>query len=179
VEFFQLIVKPSHWDTLLVVQQKFGQDFNDLVSLVEETRRKRAAPVKRLSTVPTSLNYSGFLKMRGFRIGLEGISSTLFLECMDIGGGINNDIGRAWNVGLSDLALSLAPRTSSGTLASGFNRNHRSAFVIIDFQASAGSRRSGAVEGQALRVSVTKIHAIMQPSSIGEVGDFIDHLQVM
>jgi hypothetical protein len=178
MEFFQLIVKPSHWDTLLVVQQKFGQDFNDLISLVEETRRKRAAPVNKVASVTTSLNYNGFLKMRGFRIGLEGISSTLFLECVDIGGGINNDFGRAWNIGLSDLALSLAPRVSSGGHASGFNRNHRSAFVIIDFQASAGNRSSEGVEDKALRVSVTKIHAVMQPSSIGEVGDFIDHLQV-
>jgi hypothetical protein len=158
-----------------VVQQKFGQDFNDLVSLVEETRRKRAAPTQKLSPISMALNYSGFLKMRGFRIGLEGISSTLYLECVDIGGGINNDFGRAWNIGLSDLALSLAPRASSGALASGFNRNHRSAFVIIDFQ---GNSNSEGVEGKALRVSVTKIHAVMQPSSIGEIGDFIDHLQV-
>jgi len=178
MEFFQLIVKPSHWDTLLVVQQKFGQDFNDLISLVEETRRKRAAPISQAASVSASLNYNGFLKMRGFRIGLEGISSTLFLECVDIGGGINNNFGRAWNIELSDLALSLAPRASGGALASGFNRNHRSAFVIIDFQASAGSRSSEGVGGRALRVSVTKIHAVMQPSSIGEIGDFIDHLQV-
>jgi hypothetical protein len=178
MEFFQLIVKPSHWDTLLVVQQKFGQDFSDLVSLAEETRRKRAAPAQKLPTVLASLDYSGFLKMRGFRIGLEGISSTLYLECLDIGGGINNDSGRAWNIGLSDLALSLAPCASSGAMAAGFNRNHRSAFVIIDFQAGAASSSSEGVEGKALRVSVTKIHAVMQPSSIGEIGDFIDHLQV-
>jgi len=179
VEFFQFIIKPSHWDTLLVVQQKFGQDFNDLVNLVEQTRQKRAAPVQQRPIVSTSSNYCGFLKMRGFRIGLEGVSSTLFLECVDIGGGINNDCGRAWNVGLSDLALSLAPHADGGALASSFNRNHRSAFVIIDFQISAGTRSAEGVEGQALRISATKIHAVMQPSSIGEIGDFIDHLQVM
>jgi hypothetical protein len=177
IEFFQLIVKPSHWDTLLVVQQKFGQDFNDLIHLIDVTRRKRAVPQKH-TTDRRSLNYCGFLKMRGFRIGLEGISSTLFLECVDIGGGINNNSGCAWNVSLSDLALSLAPHATSGTLASGFNRNHRSAFVIIDFQASGGNRSSQAIEGKSLQVSVTKIHAVMQPSSIGEIGDFIDHLQV-
>lgn len=178
VEFFQLIVKPSHWDTLLVVQQKFGQDFNDLISLVEETRQRRAAPVKQAPALSTSLNYNGFLKMRGFRIGLKGFSSTLFLECEDIGGGISSEFGRSWNVALSDLALSLAAHTRGGALTSGFNPNHKCAFVIIDFQAGASSRGSEGVKGQTLRVSVTKIHAVMQPSSIGEVGDFIDHLQV-
>lgn len=180
VDFFHIVVKPSHWDTLLAVQQKFGQDFNDLVSLVEETRRKRVTPsIKKPASATSLLKYSAFLKMKGFRVGLEGISSTLFLECDDIGGGINNDSGRAWNIGLSDLALSLAPRIGKGNEKYGFNRNHRSAFVIIDFQASAGSRTLQDVNGQSLRLSVTKIHAVMQPSSIGEIGDFIDHLQVM
>lgn len=178
IDFFDLIVKPSHWDTLLTVQQKFGQDFNDLVNLVEETRRKNATPSQKSSVASASLKYSGFLKMRGFRIGLKGISSTLFLECDDIGGGIDNDFGRAWNIGLSGLALSLAPRASSIARKSGFNRNHRSAFVIIDFEASVGRRNAPDTRAKTLCISVAKIHAVMQPSSIGEVGDFIDHLQV-
>ena len=177
IEFFVLIVKPSHWDTLLTVQQKFGQDFNDLINLVEETRRKNSSPSpKKPFVIPTSLKYSGFLKLRGFRIGLRGISSTLFLECDDIGGGIDNDSGSTWNVRLSDLALSLAPRGNSTTRESSFNRNHRSAFVIIDFEAKTG-RHNG--KEKTLQISVTKIHAVMRPSSIGEVGDFVDHLQVL
>lgn len=179
VEFFHLIVKPSHWDTLLAVQQKFGQDFNDLVNLVGETRQRNLTPsAKQTSLSSTSLKYTGHLKMRGFSVGLEGITSTLFLECEDIGGGVNNNDGQAWELRLSDLALSLAPRAHDKTRVSGFNRKLRSAFVIIDLQASAGSDSTQSMGGQALRLTVTKIHAVMQPSSIGEIGDFIDHLQV-
>ena len=182
VEHFHVDVKPSHWDTVLAVQQKFGQDFNDLVMLIEETRRKRATSVptpERSTSAARSLRYSGFLKMRGFRIGLKGVSSTLYLECDQIGGGIKNEFGQAWNIGLSDLALSLAPRVGKGKMEPGFNRNHRSAFVIIDFQVDSGQLASFEWKVGMLRLSVTKIHAVMQPSSIGEIGDFVDHLQVL
>ena len=180
VENFHVNVKPSHWDTVLAVQQKFGQDFNDLVVLIQETRRKRATSIstpKKSTFTARPFRYSGFLKMRGFRIGLKGVSSTLYLECDHIGGGIKNEFGHAWNIGLSDLALSLAPRVKD-KLEPGFNRNHRSAFVIIDFQVDSGQLASYESKVGILRLSVTKIHAVMQPSSIGEIGDFVDHLQV-
>ena len=116
--------------------------------------------------------------MRGFSIGLEGIASTLYLECEDIGGGLCSGNGLVWDVHLSDLALSLAPKARHGARGSIFNRNLRSAFVNIDLQAEAKPESNQSAMGQALRLTVTKIHAVMQPSSIGEIGDFIDHLQV-
>ena len=180
-DFFNIKVKPSHWDTLLAVQQKFGHDFNDLVSLIQETRLKQSAPSTQKFT-PSNKNswkYNGFLKVRGFCIGLEGLSSTVFLECLDVGGGINNNNGRAWHIALSDLALSLAPRAAIDPRQSAFNRRHRSAFVIIDFHTSAGSRSADRLPSEVLQIAVTKIHAVMQPSSIGETGDFVDYLQVM
>jgi hypothetical protein len=181
IEFVELKVKPSHWDALLAVQQKFGQDFNDLVALVQETNfRRTTSPPKKAPHHPgKKLKYHGFLKIRGFRVGLEGLSSTVYLECQDIGGGVNNTAGLAWDIGLSDLAFSLAPRAVIGPQYPGFNRNHRSAFVIIDFNVSADNRTIEASTNTVVQIAVTKIHAVMQPSSIGEVGDFIDYLQVM
>jgi hypothetical protein len=111
--------------------------------------------------------------MRGFRIGLEGLSSTLYLECRDIRGEIEQDVDRIWEVRFSDLGLSLAPCIAMRESIA--NRSQRSAFVIIDFQTTSRSHKS---HSQVLQISVTKIHAIMQPSSIGEVGDFVDHMQV-
>lgn len=179
IEFVELKVKPSHWDTLLAVQQKFGQDFNDLVTLVQETQlKKTAASGKQTPKRPhQALRYSMFLKIRGFRVGLEGLSSTVHLECLDIGGGVNNTAGLAWDVALSDLAFSLAPRTTPGSHP-GFSRKHCSAFVIVDFMIRADTEIVGFSTNKVVQVSITKIHAVMQPSSIGEVGDFIDHLQV-
>ncbi|KAG5639402.1 hypothetical protein H0H81_002934 [Sphagnurus paluster] len=177
MEFIELKVKPSHWDTLLIVQQKFGQDFHDLVTLVQETNLRQAAsktPKAPKNSKP--LKYSGFLKVQGFRVGLEG-PSTMYLECLDIGGGVHNSNGLAWNIELSDLALSLAPRAVARPNNPGFNRNHRSAFVIINFKVEAANQAPGGITSTAVQILVTKIHAVMQPSSIGEVGDFVDHLQ--
>ncbi|KAF8070507.1 hypothetical protein FPV67DRAFT_1756074, partial [Lyophyllum atratum] len=179
IDFVELKVKPSHWDTLLVVQQKFGQDFHDLVTLIQKTNLHQSAPT---TPIPPenhkgALKYSGFVKIRGFRVGLQGPSSTIYLECLDIGGGIKKSTGLTWNVELSDLAFSLAPRAAVRPNHPGFNRTHRSAFVIVDFKVDASNQVLDGAASTFVHVLVTKMHAIMQPSSIGEVGDFIDHLQ--
>lgn len=117
--------------------------------------------------------------MKGFRIGLEGMTSTLYLECQDIGSGLNNAAGSAWDLTLSNLALSLAPR-SIEQRGTAFSRRQRSAFVIIDIMVKTESQSIQAsldVE-KHLRIAVTKIHAVMQASSISEINDFIDELQV-
>ncbi|KAF6761220.1 hypothetical protein DFP72DRAFT_34729 [Ephemerocybe angulata] len=172
VEFIDLKVKPSHWDTLLAVQQKFGQDFNDLVDLMQKTRAKQPSSPKPAKSTP--LQYGAFIKMKGFRIGLEGLSSTLSLECLDIRGGVNNSNGLSWDLALTGLTLSLAPR-ASGSIQ--HTRKQRSAFVTIDFKVIGSNHIDSESLIQNLDLAVTRVHAVMQPSSIGEVGDFIDHLQ--
>jgi len=180
LEFLELKAKPSHWDTVLMVQQKFGQDFNDLVALVQETQRRRNAVVTSnpVKNQESTIIHKGFMKIRGFRVGFEGRSSTIYLECMDIIADIDSQHGLAWKITLSDLAFSLAPRTAPDKHHLGFKRDHRSAFVIVDLEASA--KKKYAEEGfiTTVDISITKIHAVIQPSSIGEVGDFVDHLQV-
>jgi hypothetical protein len=181
--FFSFIVKPSYWDTLLSVQQKFGNDINDLLHVLADARTKRPSsqgPANPQPLSSQSLLQSGAFKAKGFRIGLEGHSSTLFLECEDISGsltdGESKGKGKFWQLNATGLALSLAPRfyavmkSESGR----FDENRRSAFVQIDCKAEA-DRRSAQ---KFLRIKVYKIHAIMQPSSIGEIGDFVDRLQV-
>ncbi|KAG6832605.1 hypothetical protein H0H92_014441 [Tricholoma furcatifolium] len=167
IDFADLKVKPSYWDTLLVVQQKFGQDFHDLVTLVQETN-VRKAPSKKPKMTQNPLTYSVFVKMRGFRIGLEGPASTVYFECLDIGGGINDSSGLKWNVELSDLAFSLASRGAARPNYAGFNRSHCSAFVIIDFKVEGCNQLVGDASSTVVQVSVTKMHAVAQPSSIGE-----------
>ena len=117
--------------------------------------------------------------MKGFRIGLEGMTSTLYFECQDIGSGLDSAAGNPWSLTLSNLALSLAPR-SAEQRGSGFSRRHRSAFVIIDIMVKAESQSVQAsvdVE-KNLRITVTKIHAVMQASSISEMNDFLEELRV-
>ncbi|OJA20857.1 hypothetical protein AZE42_02968 [Rhizopogon vesiculosus] len=171
VDFFDVLIKPSHWDTLLVVQQKFGQDFADLMDLIHQSRQRRSNPSAATSnTFRSPPSFSGHVNVKGFRFGLEGRSSTSYLECEDVGGDISSiDAGIAWRIRLRDLALSLAPRAGVVSRETTFNRNHRSAFVIVDLRARGNAHR--------LDFRVPKIHAVMQPSSIGEVGDFLDHQQ--
>ena len=174
IDFLDLKVKPSHWDTLLAVQQKFGQDFNDFVTLMEETRLKTS---KLRKPQPSSRpKFGGYLKMHGFRIGLEGFSSTMFLECQDIGGGLQGDSSFGWDIGLTDLALSLAPR-KVGSMQESFSRGHRSFFVIIDVKVFSGKQKRYPY-ARTLELVIIKAHAVMHPSSIGEIGDFIDQIQV-
>ena len=160
VDFLQATVRPSHWDTLLAVQQKFGRDFNDLMQLVQQTSTKRAQaisteqeqplPFQDPPSAPSSLIYRVHFKMRGFRIGLDGAASTLFLECQDIGGQLQNVHGQNWDISLSDLALSLAPRTAPHGMGSSFNRALRSAFVIIDFKVK-GEKGAGETQNERAR----------------------------
>lgn len=180
VEFFDLIFRPSHWDTVLTVQQKFGQDFSDLISLVNEKRamaspKAKFLPVSPRPRSPSRIKLGGEVKMKGFRIGLEGPSSILFLECQNIGGGMQENHGRSWKLSVQDLALSLAPRTHSDSGMHSFDRINRTAFVSIDFHVSATKLPTSFAH--ALDITVTKVHAVMQPSSIGQLGDFIDHIQ--
>ncbi|EGO25461.1 hypothetical protein SERLADRAFT_415036 [Serpula lacrymans var. lacrymans S7.9] len=175
LDFMVVLVKPSHWDTLLAVQQKFGHDFADLVDLIEETRRKRATSISQRVHQPSmKVRYSGHLRLKGFRLGLEGPSSTFYLGCEDVGGDINNKDGMTWQIKLCGLTISLDPRAIITPPETGFNRNHRSAFVIIDLHINASAQNAS----QILQFNVTKIQAVMQPSSIGEVGDFVDYLQI-
>ncbi|KIK67374.1 hypothetical protein GYMLUDRAFT_156567 [Collybiopsis luxurians FD-317 M1] len=178
VRRMDLKVKPSYWDALLAVQQKFGQDFNDLLAVIQQTRSKTGKDSRHTLPSPSpspNKDISIFVKIEGFRIGFEGRSSILYLECPGIGAEFDGVPEKTWSVTVSDLALSLAPRSSLVRQSLGFNRHQRSAFVIVDFKILSKSQGS---EGDALEVAVTKIHAVMQPSSIAEMGDFIDDLQV-
>ena len=176
IETFTANIKPAHWDTLLTVQQKFGQDFGDLVSLLENSRPRDHHERGRHNHQP-SLQYRVQGKMKGFSISLEGGSSMTLLECERIGGtAVQSGSGLSGHIELSDLALSLAPRTDPSSPIQVFDRSRRSAFVIIDILAEIDQTNEN--KGQLVNLAATKIHAVMQPSSIGQIGDFVDHLQV-
>jgi hypothetical protein len=180
--FFSITVKPSYWDTLLSVQQKFGNDINDLLHVLADAQARKPpdqVPAKPRPLSSQLLLHSGAFKAKGFRIGLEGHSSNLFFECQDVSGdltdGEGNGNGKSWHLNVIGLALSLAPKSYAMTKSESgrFDGNRRSAFVKIDCKSEVSHR----ISHKALRIKVLKTHAIMQPSSIGEIGDFIDHLQ--
>jgi hypothetical protein len=171
LEFVNVMIKPTHMDTLLAVQQKFGQDFTDLLDLIQETRQKHSVVSDPNQATGPPGKFIAHVNVKGFRLGLEGPSSVFHLECQDVWGDIaKKDDNLEWKVQLRNLALSLAPCTGVASHEYGFDVNEKSAFVIIDITTSANDG--------VLKVSVPKIHAVMQPSSISELGDFIDYHQV-
>ena len=179
--FFSIMVKPSYWDTLLSVQQKFGNDINDLLHVIADARARNPPSQKPDVSPPSPSQWtlqSGLFKAEGFRIGLVGNSSTLFFECQDVAGGLKGEEGKgngkSWHLNVTGLALSLAPRAVAVKKSAEFDGNRRSAFVIIDCKVEVDHRTTQ----KFLRIKLWKIHAILQPSSIGEIGDFVDHLQV-
>ncbi|KAH8828053.1 hypothetical protein DL96DRAFT_1601498 [Flagelloscypha sp. PMI_526] len=175
VDFITVTVKPSHWDTFLAVQQKFGQDFNDLVSLIQETRTRHSqmtsSKMKTTSPGPR-FQYNVFFKMRGFRLGLRAVASA---------GVLDNERKNKWRLAVTDLALSLVPRAQDSATQlqeqATFMREYKSAFVNIDFQISSNSAFDEGNRSNSLILNVSKVHAVMQPTSVSEFGDFADHLQ--
>ncbi|KAI9507443.1 hypothetical protein F5148DRAFT_1205043 [Russula earlei] len=180
--FFSISVKPSYWDTLLSVQQKFGNDISDLLHVLADARSKRSPsqglPKSQSFSSRLSLQ-SGAFRAKGFRIGLEGHSSMVLFECQDVSGGLidgeTKGKRKLWQLNVIGLGLSLAPKSYAAMMSEsgGFDGSHRSAFVKIDSKVEVDHR----TVQKFLRIKVFKTHAIMQPSSIGEIGDFIDHLQ--
>ena len=180
--FFSITVKPSYWDTLLSVQQKFGNDINDLLHVLADARARRPPSQNQAKPPPSSSQLSlqsGAFKASGFQIGLEGHSSILLFECQDISGGLKDGEakgkGKSWQFNVTGLALSLAPRAYAVAKSKSgkFDGSRSSAFVVIDCKAEVDHRNTQ----KFLRIKISKIHAVMQPSSIGEIGDFVDHLQ--
>ncbi|KAH8118988.1 hypothetical protein DFH11DRAFT_1696800 [Phellopilus nigrolimitatus] len=176
VGFLHATIKPSHWDALLSVQQKFGQDFNDLLLIIGETRDKHPSPTpsKPSSRNPASFTVAG--KFDGFKIGLEGLSSTQYLECVDIDATVSSAGSLQWQFTLSDLALYLSPRIFAKQKRTNRDRSQLPILVSVDLQVT--NYRTSSEESQGrLELAVTKFHAILQANMMGDIGDFIDHLQ--
>ncbi|KAI5121559.1 hypothetical protein M0805_000740 [Coniferiporia weirii] len=180
VGYLRVTVKPSHWDALLSVQQKFGQDFNDLLLIVGETRRKRVSPTspKVLPSQKKSKPYNVIGKFEGFTIGLEGPSSTqfLFLECEDIDASVSNTQPLQYQFTLSDLALYLSPKPLDRGIVDS-SRNQLPVLISVDLQVTSYRPSPPENPQPRLLVDVSKFHAVLQAHMMGDIGDFIDHLQ--
>jgi hypothetical protein len=185
VHSFNVILKPKFVDDFLVIQQKFGSDFNDILDLITETRGSKPA-FRSSSTAQqasSSFAYRLAVELEGFRIGIEGPTSTQYLDSSTIHGKIfhNTTLSRLqWHIIVSNLALSLAHHSDLLATRTNFDRKYRSAYMVIDMDANNFiDSRSPDVSGpEYLNVRIRKVHATMQAAAMGELGDIIDHVQV-
>lgn len=179
--FFSIALKPQYVDDILAVQQKFGSDFNDLLDLFAENRKtKEHLPVdaEKRSTFP----FKASVKLDGLRIALEGPSSTQYLESGTIEGSLmrQKSFNLNWSFAFSSLSLSLAHHSAPHGARYGFDRKYRSAYMILEISANNDEiTLSNDTMEAHLNIQVHKIHAVMQAAAIGELGDLIDHVQVI
>lgn len=179
VGFLHVTIKPSHWDALLSVQQKFGQDFNDLLLILGDTRNNRSGnsvgrkTMKSDKTTPFVVT----AKFEGFKIGLDGLTSTQYLECTDIDAVISNKPSPYWQFTLRDLALYLTTGSSVKQGRSKPDYRQIPMYITIDLHVISRSPFLDRSFGR-LEVNITKFHAVLQAHLIGDIGDFADYLQV-
>jgi protein CSF1 len=177
IDKFKLMLKPQYMDDILVVQQKFGQDFNDLVDIFTQTTRK--TPSKAPST-PFVYKISG--KLDGFSIGIQGPTCIQYLDSPLIRGriGSTNPSRLQWRIEVNNLALSLVHDTSVGRTRFTDREQYRSAYMVMDCLVHNESPQEvvGLQEMRHLTVSVDKIHALMMPAAVAELGNLVDYVQV-
>ncbi|THH07232.1 hypothetical protein EW145_g3529 [Phellinidium pouzarii] len=173
VGILEVTIKPSHWDALLSVQQKFGQDFNDLLLIIGERNKHRS------SKSSPSQKFTPFTvigKFEGFKIGLEGPLSTQFLECIDIDALISNTKSLQYRLLLSDLSLYLSPRPKGKKLVNP-DRSQLPVLISVDLQVISYRPSPPEHPQNHLELRITKFHAILQAHMMGDIGDFFDNLQ--
>jgi hypothetical protein len=177
IDHFSLTLKPRYMDDILVVQQNLGTHFYDVLDLVAENRRNRPMSKK---TAAVHIKYDVAFMLQGFRVGIEGPTTTLDLTSAQMTGTAKNENGLAWDFAVSNLALALSHHSTDPRPRSGFDRKLRSAYMVLDLKASSSpaASPSGSMSSQILRLRVSRMHAVMSPNSIGELGDLIDHVQV-
>ena len=183
VDFFKVTLKPGYADSILVLQQKLGDEFYELVDWFSTNMPTSSPPPDSGPKTPTkssgkSLLYDLSLRHQGFRIGIQGPTSTQYLDSSIISGNISNFAGFKWDASVSNLALSLAHH-STPSAATSFERKYRSAYMVVDIRANSSMKFStSGMQEEHLRIIVNKVHAVFQPAAFGELGDLIDHLQV-
>lgn len=183
IDVLDVTIKPSHWDSLLSVQQKFGQDFNDLLAILGDSRQARLRRPS-ISTRPATPNTNMFkpfavaAKFKGFRIGFEAPSSTGVVECFDIDTSILKSQVSSWKFTLSNLSICLLPGTFKSPKSLLTDRRHMPLLLSIDLGASKDENGTEHMASPRLRVSVMRLHGILQAHLLGNIGDFVDHIQV-
>ncbi|EJT99737.1 hypothetical protein DACRYDRAFT_101324 [Dacryopinax primogenitus] len=190
VGYFSIKLNAQIMDDVLVIPSKFGKDVNDILDVISESRKKRArrersptSPTRRESFTKEAFLYSVRLLMEGFEVGIEGPSSTQYIETTKLEGHITNRTlrGLSWNVSITDLTLSLAHTTLTTTSQGGIKGRYRSAYMTINVEASntppKGAFGKSEPGTDSIAVVVQKIHAVMQAAAIGELGDLLDYYQ--
>jgi len=174
LDTFRVKLKPHHFDDILAIQQKFGADFNDMLDLVAETRGSQPSRLgKQQSNSGASFKYSVQFNVQPFRIGIAGPSATQWFNVANVSGTVSNIDVRVLQLSVTNVGLELTPNVIGQYAAR--DSSTAIAYVSVDVHVQVTRVRSRPEE---IAVQIPRLHAVMQPSSIGELGDLADYVQV-
>ncbi len=174
---FDIKLKPKYVDDILTIQQKFGNDFADLVNLYVSKRKDTPPEETSESKTSSSVPFNVFVALDGFRISLEGPSSTQYVHSSKIEAELSiPSIGTlVWSAAFTGLSLSLAHHSAPTVSRVNLDRRYRSAYMEIELQVD----NKGTIgPAERLNVHVNNVHAVMQVAAFGELGDLVDYVKV-
>ena len=172
IDHFRLMLKPQYVDDILVVQQKFGSDFNELIDVFAYNR-----PKKPQSSHPSSLTFDVALKLEGFRIGIQGPTSTQYLQSPMVSASYQSlpPSGSQLHLDVKGLELSLVHDVHP---LSSKREEYNSASMSLDCVVHNEVPQEALDSIEYLTINVSRVHALMAPAAISELGDLVDHVQV-
>lgn len=206
LDFIDVVLQPEVLDSLFAVIGQIGRDITELVDLLVDARkahvRSRSSSVALSSesdtappSEPSTLRCSTRFALRGFKVGLQGASSTQYFEAALLQGRLSSPlvVGQemAWSFDVSELALSLdhTPVGRKSTLPASsseqqkLHRKYRSAILTVDiaaqnhpFDATGPTRKptTGKNELRHLHVRLDRVHAVVEAAAVGQLGDLIE-----
>lgn len=173
VDHFRLMLKPQYLDDILVVQQKFGNDFNELVDVLATNKPKKS------SKQPSVVSLSASVKFEGFRIGIQGPSSTQYLQSPRLFASYQTgtSLGTRWRFDVREFELSLAHDIHVARYKR-LQEQYNSASMTLDFVVHNDPPETSVKDAEYLTVKISEVHALMAPAAISELGNLVDHVQV-
>lgn len=183
-------------DNILTVQNRFGNDVDELLSAINTKRARLAAvgeeaPPKKL-VVRSEIRWDARIALQGVKIGVEGPQSTQWIEAELLEGYASSSIAETstvlhWEASVQDLALSLSQKiTSHPSYSTSQDRRYRLAFFrldltvgnsIINLPELPAASVYGNDQAPHLHIRFSRIHAVLQPSAVDALGDLIDHFE--
>lgn len=176
VDHFRLNLKPQYVDDILVVQQKFGNDFNELVDVLASNQSKKSLATEHTKS---SLSVNLVVRLEGFQIGLQGPSSTQYIQSPLVSASYRTGSypGSRWRFDVREFRLSLVHDVQ----ISSFDRNRdnfESASMTLGCVVHNTPPESMSGTTDHLTIKISQVHAVMAPVAIVELGNLIDHIQV-
>lgn len=174
VDHFRLMLKPQYVDDILVVQQKFGSDFNELIDVFAHNR-----PKKPPNLPPSSFTFDVAVKLESFKIGIQGPTSTQYLQSPMVSASYRSApaSGSQWHLDVRGLGLSLVhdvqPLSSKR-----YREEYNSASMSLDCVIHNEVPKESSENVEYLSIKVSRVRALMAPAAISELGNLVDHVQV-